>query len=102
VVVPFPNGQLGCVPVPGQVVMLSGAASPEFRDCPVRILVTAPTEPSSVDAAAGHGAATSVWVLVTGWELNARGARVLLRTLIPARTAGIALDGGTNGSRRQP
>jgi hypothetical protein len=99
-VVAFPSG-LGCVPVAGQVVLLSGAASPEFRDRPVRILVTAPTEPSSVDAAAGRGAATSTWVLVTGWELNVRGGRVLLRKGIPVRTAGIALDDETNGYHRR-
>lgn len=99
--VSFPNGQLGCVPVPGQVVTLSGAASPEFKDRPVRILVTAPTEPSSVDAAAGRGAANSTWVLVTGWELNVRGGRVLLRTGIPARAAGIALDSEMSGHCRR-
>lgn len=83
---------IGVVPQPGQTVNLTGNASPEFRDQPVRLLVTKPAQPSSVDAAQGHSAARAVWLLLTGWELGPRGQRVLQRT-VTVRRNGITLDG---------
>jgi len=82
---------IGFVPQPGQTVALSGDASPQFRDRPVRLLVTEPPLPSTVDAAQGRSAERATWLLLTGWELGPRGQRIVQRT-VSVRTSGIALD----------
>ena len=82
---------IGIVPQPGQVVQLTGDASPEFRDRPIRLLVTEAPLPSTVDAAQGRPAERAAWLLLTGWELGPRGQRVVQRT-VSVRTAGVSVD----------
>jgi hypothetical protein len=82
---------IGVVPQPGQTVHLTGDASPQFRDQPVRLLITEPPLPSTVDAAQGRPAERAAWLLLTGWELGPRGQRVVQRT-VSVRTAGLAVD----------
>lgn len=82
---------IGIVPQPGQTVHLTGDASPQFRDQPVRLLITEPPLPSTVDAAQGRPAERAAWLLLTGWELGPRGQRVVRRT-VSVRTSGLAVD----------
>lgn len=82
---------IGIVPQPGQTVNLTSDASPQFRDQPLRLLLTEPPLPSTVDAAQGRPAERAAWLLLTGWELGPRGQRVVQRT-VSVRTAGISLD----------
>ncbi len=82
---------IGVVPQPGQTVHLTGDASPQFRDQPVRLLITEPPLPSTVDAAQGRPAERAAWLLLTGWELGPRGQRVVRRT-VSVRTSGLAVD----------
>jgi hypothetical protein len=81
--------RLGVVPQPGQTVRLTAKASPQFRKEPIEFLVTLPAQPSSVDVIQHRSAASATWILLTGWELNARGQRFLLRREVPVRAAGI-------------
>ncbi|BCJ26239.1 hypothetical protein Asera_03470 [Actinocatenispora sera] len=90
---------IGIVPQPGQTVQLSGDASPQFREQPLRLLITEPPLPSTVDAAQGKPAERASWLLLTGWELGPRGQRVVKRT-VSVRTAGVALDQTAPLSRR--
>ncbi len=80
----------GSIPQVGQTVYLGAEASPQFRSRPIKLLITAPPQPSSVDAAEHRGADAARWLLLTGWELDPRGQRVLHRT-VAARASGIAL-----------
>jgi hypothetical protein len=89
---------IGVVPQPGQTVHLTCNASPQFRDQPLRLLVTEPPQPSSVDAAQGRPATRATWLLLTGWELGPRGQRVVQRT-VSVRAAGITLDGSPEAGR---
>lgn len=82
---------IGIVPQPGQTVHLNGDASPQFRDQPLRLLITEPPLPSTVDAAQGRPAERAAWLLLTGWELGPRGQRVVRRT-VSVRTSGVAVD----------
>lgn len=54
----------------------------------LRLEITEAPTASSLDALAGRGADTAVWLLLTGWELAHRNRRVRLRT-VSARRAGI-------------
>lgn len=85
------EARLGFVPMPGQTVKLDGRSSPQFKDHPLTLLITAETEPSTVDAAQGRTALRATWVLVTGWELGRRGQRVIVRNRVPVRVSGIEL-----------
>lgn len=80
----------GGVPHVGQTVYLGAEASPQFRTRPIRLLLTAPPQPSTVDAAENRPVEASRWLLLTGWELDPRGQRVLHRT-VPARASGITV-----------
>lgn len=77
------------VPRPGQTVRLSGKASPQFREEPIDFLVTLPAEASSVDLILHRGVASATWILLTGWQLNALGQRVVLREGVPVRVSGV-------------
>lgn len=81
---------MGVIPRVGQTVYLGPEASPQFRARPIKLLITAPPQPSSIDAAEHRAPEAARWLLLTGWELDPRGQRVLHRT-VSARTAGIAL-----------
>lgn len=76
------------VPHVGQTVYLGPDASPQFRARPVRLLLTAPPEPSTIDAAERRRVDDARWLLLTGWELDASGHRILHRT-VSARATGI-------------
>jgi hypothetical protein len=75
------------VPPPGQRVRLGAAASPQFRQHPITLLITSPVRPSTVDSAQRHQVAASTWWLITGWELGPRQQPVLLRE-VSVRAAG--------------
>lgn len=90
---------IGIVPQPGQTVHLTGDASPQFREQPLRMLITEPPLPSTVDAAQGKPAERATWLLLTGWVLGPRGQRVVQRT-VSVRTSGVALDQATPFARR--
>ncbi len=81
---------IGVIPHVGQTVYLGPEASPQFRTRPIQLLITAPPQPSSVDAAEHRVAEYARWLLLTGWELDPRGHRVLHRT-VSVRTTGIAV-----------
>lgn len=81
---------MGGIPHVGQTVYLGPEASPQFRSRPIKLLITAPPEPSSIDAAEHRAAETARWLLLTGWELDPRGQRVLHRT-VSARASGISV-----------
>ena len=81
---------MGVIPRVGQTVYLGPEASPQFRARPIKLLLTAPPQPSSIDAAELRSTDTARWLLLTGWELDPRGQRVLHRT-VSARASGIAL-----------
>jgi hypothetical protein len=81
---------MGGVPHVGQTVYLGPEASPQFRSRPIQLLITAPPQPSTVDAAEHRGADQARWLLLTGWELDPRGQRVLHRT-VSARATGISV-----------
>jgi hypothetical protein len=81
--------RLGVVPQPGQTVRLTAKASPQFRNEPIEFLVTSPAQPSSVDVIQHRGVASATWILLTGWQLNARGQRFLLRREVPVRVSGV-------------
>ena len=81
---------MGVIPRVGQTVYLGPEASPQFRARPIKLLLTAPPQPSSIDAAEHRSTDNARWVLLTGWELDPRGQRVLHRT-VSARVSGIAL-----------
>lgn len=89
---------IGIVPQPGQTVHLTGDASPQFRDHPVRLLITEPPLPSTVDAAQGRPAERASWLLLTGWELGPRGQRVVRRT-VSVRTSGLSVDHAASVTR---
>lgn|GEM_PF-6614288 len=80
----------GVLPRVGQTVYLGAEASPQFRTRPLQLLITSPPQPSTIDAAEHRSVDEARWVLLTGWELDPRGQRVLHRT-VSARTAGIAI-----------
>ncbi len=84
---------LGAVPLPGQTVRLTGRASPQFREESIDFLVTSPAQPSSVDAIQCRTASSATWILLTGWELNTRGQRVLLRREVAVRASGVEVVG---------
>lgn len=84
-----PDVRLGVIPLPGQIVRLSAKASPEFRNEPIEFLVTSPAQPSSVDLIQHRSAASATWILLTGWQLNTRGQRFLLREQVPVRASGV-------------
>jgi hypothetical protein len=71
----------GAIPLPGQTVYLGREASPQFRAAPIRMMTTEPAQPSSVDLAAGRDLHHAGWLLLTGWELDGRGRRTILRTV---------------------
>ncbi|GAA4213219.1 hypothetical protein GCM10022220_37930 [Actinocatenispora rupis] len=81
---------MGVIPHVGQTVYLGPEASPQFRARPIQLLITAPPQPSTIDAAEHRTAKEARWLLLTGWELDPRGQRVLHRT-VSARTSGIAI-----------
>ncbi|BCJ37937.1 hypothetical protein Athai_54400 [Actinocatenispora thailandica] len=80
----------GAIPRPGQLVYLGREASPEFTASPFRLLLTAPVQASSVDLAAGRSVDDAAWLLLTGWELDERQRRRLLRT-VSARRMGLII-----------
>lgn len=95
------DARLGVVPRPGQTVRLTGRASPQFRREPIEFLVTLPAQPSSVDVIQHRSAASATWILLTGWQLNTRGQRFLLRREVPVRVAGVeVVDVGTSRDGR--
>jgi hypothetical protein len=77
----------GEVPTAGQVVYLTGEASPQFATRPVLFQV-AGVEPSSVDASRGRAPATAGWLYLSGWELDQRMRHALERTVL-VRAAGL-------------
>lgn len=77
----------GTAPIPGQVVYLTGDASPQFASNPLLLLVGS-VEPSSVDASRGRTPAESRWLYLTGWELDTQLRRTRQRTLL-ACAAGV-------------
>jgi hypothetical protein len=81
---------IGVIPRVGQTVYLGAEASPQFRARPIQLLITSPPQPSTIDAAEHRAAAEARWLLLTGWELDPRGQRVLHRT-VSARAAGISI-----------
>ncbi len=81
---------IGVLPHVGQTVYLGPEASPQFRTRPIQLLITAPPQPSTIDAAEQRAAAQARWLLLTGWELDPRGQRVLHRT-VSARAIGICV-----------
>ncbi|GAA4200608.1 hypothetical protein [Actinocatenispora rupis] len=87
------------VPVPGQVVYLTDKASPQFVNSPIRLLITANAEPSTVDERQGHTAVDSAWLALTGWELDQHGKRVRHRDHVAAYKDGIIVCGNP-GVRR--
>lgn len=78
----------GILPNPGQVVYLDANASPQFASQPIRILLTQPAQPSSLDAAAGRPADRAAWIYLTGYQLGSRGQRITRRT-VGVRRAGL-------------
>lgn len=83
---------MGVIPHVGQTVYLGPEASPQFKLRPINLLITAPPRPSTVDAAEQRAADQARWLLLTGWELDPRGHRVLHRT-VSARVSGISVVG---------
>jgi hypothetical protein len=81
----------GVLPEVGQTVYLDGSASPQFKARPVRLLLTEPPTPSTLDQTAGRPAEREVWLHLTGWELGPRGQRVELRQALMANAAGVLL-----------
>lgn len=63
---PLPAGQ---VPDVGEIVHLTGRASPQFAHDSILLQVTK-VEPSSVDASRGRSTAAAGWLYLTGWELD--------------------------------
>lgn len=62
----LPTGQ---VPSIGEIVHLTGQASPQFARESI-LLQVAKVEPSSVDASRGRSSARAGWLYLTGWELD--------------------------------
>lgn len=81
----------GKLPAVGQVVRLDAAASVEYVCRPFNLLLTDPPALSSVDAAEGRAIRDARRLLLTGWELNSSGQKVVLRRALPARRKGIAI-----------
>lgn len=63
---PLPAGQ---VPSAGEVVHLTGRASPQFARESI-LLQVVKVEPSSVDASRGRSPGRAGWLYLTGWELD--------------------------------
>ena len=80
----------GAIPQPGHTVYLGAEASPQFRPAPIRLLMTEPAQPSSVDLAAGRDLHRAAWLTLTGWELDPKGRRKLHRT-VSARRIGLII-----------
>lgn len=83
---------MGVIPHVGQTVYLGPEASPQFKSRPIKLLITAPPRPSTIDAAEDRETDQARWLLLTGWELDPRGQRVLHRT-VSARATGISVLG---------
>ena len=79
----------GVLPEVGQTVYLDESASPQFKARPVRLLLTEPPAPSTLDQTAGRPAERAVWLHLTGWELGPRGQRVELRQALMASEDGV-------------
>lgn len=76
--VPLPPGQ---VPTAGQVVHLTGRASPQFLRESILFQVTQ-VEPSSVDASRGRSPNRAGWLYLTGWELDRHRQQRTPRTVL--------------------
>ncbi|MGA8113246.1 MAG: hypothetical protein WCA46_06260 [Actinocatenispora sp.] len=74
----LPPGQ---VPVQGQVVHLTGRASPQFLRESILFQVTH-VEPSSVDASRGRPSTRAGWLYLTGWELDCHRRHRASRTVL--------------------
>jgi hypothetical protein len=81
----------GVLPEVGQTVYLDASASPQFKARPVRLLLTEPPAPSTLDHTAGRPAERAVWLHLTGWELGPRREHVELRHLLMAKADGVVL-----------
>ncbi len=90
------------VPVPGQIVYLTDRASPQFVAGSIRLLITAESKPSTVDARQGHSARNAAWLALTGYELGPRGQRLVLRENVAAYAEGIVLCGEPGVRTRRP
>lgn len=77
----------GEVPTAGQIVHLTGAASPQFTRESILLQVT-DVEPSSVDASRGRRLDRASWLYLTGWELDRNRRHRLARTVL-VRAAGL-------------
>ncbi len=71
----------GEVPIPGQVVHLTGRASPQFLRESILLQVTE-VEPSSVDASRGRSSDRAGWLYLTGWELDHNRHQRAVRTVL--------------------
>ena len=76
----------GEVPTQGQIVYLTGRASPQFSRESI-LLQVAKVEPSSVDASRGRSTDQASWLYLTGWELDNN------RRHRSARTVLVSADG---------
>jgi hypothetical protein len=81
------------VPLPGQTVYLADRASPRFTGCPMRLLISAETTPSSWDDRCGSSPREAAWLSLTGYELDPRGRRLHLREHVSVYAEGIVLVG---------
>lgn len=82
------------LPRVGQTVYLDASASPQFKARPVRLLLTEPPAPSSLDHNAGRPVERAEWWHLTGWELGPRNQRVELRGPLMALAAGVVIYPG--------
>ena len=80
----------GAIPASGQTVYLGKEASPQFRANPIRLTLTEPAQPSSIDVAAGRSLQHAGWLMLTGWELDPRGRRTIHRS-VTARRMGLII-----------
>jgi hypothetical protein len=82
------------LPEVGQTVYLDEAASPQFKARPVRLRLTEPPAPSSLDHNAGRPVERAEWWHLTGWELGPRNQRRELRGPLMALAAGVVICPG--------
>lgn len=88
------------LPRPGQTVRLDATAAAEYARDPFLLEVTDDPLASSLDAAQRRSPAEARWVLLTGWRLDARGRRDVLKVQIPARRDALIVVPRPSGRRR--
>lgn len=77
----------GEIPLAGQIVHLTGQASPQFARESLLLQVTK-VESSSVDASRGRTPGRAGWLYLTGWELDNNCRHRTVRTVL-VNTAGL-------------